>query len=186
MTEAEILEGCRRGDQHARHELYMQTSARIHRVLLRITRDHEAALDLAQSAYLKAFARINQFNGRAAVATWLHRIAVTEALQYLRKRNRDTGAPFTRSEAIATTPDHQAADVRMDIEDALALLDPLDRTMLLLRYDVGQDYRAIAEILDCAEGTVSSRLNRARGRLRGVLKNSYSLEEDAPSTHQNK
>ncbi|GJM25873.1 MAG: RNA polymerase sigma factor [Phycisphaerae bacterium] len=184
MTEAEILEGCRRGDQQARHELYMQTSARIHRVLVRITRDQETARDLAQSTYLKAFARISQFDGRAAVATWLHRIAVTEALQYLRKRGRDAGVPCTTSEAIASIPDNQAADVRMDIEDALALLDPLDRTMLLLRYDVGHDYRAIAETLDCAEGTVSSRLNRARGRLRTVLKNSYSSEEDAPSTHQ--
>lgn len=184
MTQAEILEGCRRGDQQARHELYMQTSSRIHRVLVRITRDHETALDLVQSTYLKAFARFSQFDGRAAVATWLHRIAVTEALQYLRKRSRDAGVPITSIEVIDPISNNPAADVRMDIEEALAQLAPIDRTMLLLRYDVGQDYRTIAETLDCAEGTVSSRLNRARGRLRAVLKISYSSEEDAPSAHQ--
>lgn len=184
MTEAEILDGCRRGDRQARHELYVQTSTRVYRLLLRMTREHETALDLAQATYLKVFTRISQFDGRAAIATWIHRIAVTEALQYLRAQGRNAGMPGSAAESVDSISENQAADVRMDIEDALALLEPLDRTILLLRYDVGHDYRAIAETLDCAEGTVASRLNRARERLRFVLKNSYFPEEDAPSKHQ--
>ena len=184
MTEAEIRDGCRRGDRKAQRELYAQTSARIHRILLRITRDSEAALDLAQVTYLKAFSRIGQFDGRAALATWLHRIAVTEALQYLRSQGRNAVATATPTEAVDSARGNLAADVRMDVDDALALLDPVDRAMLLLHYDAGHDYRAMAEILDCAEGTVASRLHRARERLRLVLKNSYSLEEDASSAHQ--
>lgn len=185
MTEAEILDGCRRGDRQAQRELYVRTSARIHRLLLRMTRDSEVALDLAQATYLKAFTRIGQFDGRAALATWLHRIAVTEALQYFRRQGFDAGAPALSPEVVDTASGGaRVADIRMDIEDALALLDPVDRTMLLLHYDAGHDYRVMAEILDCAEGTVASRLHRARNRLRLVLKNSYFLEEDAPSAHQ--
>jgi RNA polymerase sigma-70 factor (ECF subfamily) len=183
MTEAEILDGCRRGDQQSRYELYVQTSTRVYRLLLRMTRNPETALDLAQATYLKVFTRINQFDGRAAVATWIHRIAVTEALQYFRRQGRDAGTPGAATEAVESVSDGEAADLRMDIEDALALLEPVDRAMLLLRYDVGHDYRTIAEVLDCAEGTVASRLHRARERLRLVLNNSYSPEEGTSSAH---
>ena len=184
MTEAEILEGCRRGDRQARHELYVQTSARIQRLLVRMTKNPEAALDLVQMTYLKAFTKIGQFDGRAAVVTWLHRIAVTEALQYLRRERRNPPIATQALEYPASESHAPAADARMDIDEALALLDPLDRTLLLLRYDAGHDYRSISRIVDCAEGTVASRLHRARERLRLALKNSYSSEDNGSPEHQ--
>ena len=61
----------------------------------------------------------------------------------------------------------------MDMEQALSELSADDRTVLLLRYQEGLDYREMAGILECAEGTVASRLNRARDRLRGILRKSY-------------
>lgn len=132
MTESEILDGCRRGDRQAQRELYLRTSNRIHRLLLRMIRDSEAALDLAQATYLKAFTRIGQFDGRSAVATWIYRIAVTEALQYFRRQGRDVDAADSL-DIVDPAPDSaRVADVRMDIEDALGMLDPVDRTILLL------------------------------------------------------
>jgi RNA polymerase sigma-70 factor (ECF subfamily) len=59
------------------------------------------------------------------------------------------------------------------MEEALAELPSDDRALLLLRYQEELDYRDIAEVLECAEGTVASRLNRARERLRGILRRSY-------------
>ncbi|NOX58249.1 MAG: sigma-70 family RNA polymerase sigma factor [Planctomycetes bacterium] len=184
MTEAEILEGCRRGDDRARHALYLQTSERIHRLLLRMVRDPEHALDLVQDTFIKAFTRIDQFDGRSAIATWLHRVAVTEALQHLRRQRRSINPDALWPESTDASDPAQGADVRIDIEDALAKLDPDDRAVLLLRYDGGHDYRAIATILDCAEGTVASRLHRARERLRLVLANSYCPEEDVSTERQ--
>lgn len=168
-TESEILEGCRRGDRDAQRALYDRTADRVHRLMLRMTRNADDAADLTQQTYLRAFSCIAQFDGRAALATWLYRIAVTEALQHLRRQRRPA-TPRTRAELEPATPSALTAlEVRLDVEEALHRLDPVDRTMLLLRYDAGEDYRAIAAIVNCAEGTVASRLHRARQRLRALL-----------------
>jgi len=184
LTESELVTGCRSGDREAQHELYARTSQRIHRLLLRMTRDPEAAFDLAQDTYLRAFARIEQFDGRSSLATWLYRIAVTEALQFLRRDRRirsklREGLP----EGVAESAGDRVA-ARLDVNDALAAIDPTDRLMLLLRYQEGLDYRTIAEVTDCAPGTVASRLNRARQRLRSLLESGYaSGEEASPPEH---
>jgi RNA polymerase sigma-70 factor (ECF subfamily) len=188
MTEAEIHAGCRRGDRQAQQDLYTRTVQRIHRLLVRMTRNADDAAELTQQTYLRAFTRIDQFDGRSALATWLYRIAVTEGLQWLRRNRRDDAPVVTPlvEQAAAGDPAFQArlGDLKLDMNEALYRLDPIDRTMLLLRYDAGEDYRAIAQIVDCAEGTVASRLHRARERLRGLLEASYQPgEENATSVH---
>ncbi len=65
------------------------------------------------------------------------------------------------------------------LPDTLAPLPPPERTILALRYQEGLDYRAIAEALDCVEGTVASRLSRARDRLREILRESYGVREES-------
>lgn len=68
----------------------------------------------------------------------------------------------------------------------MAALDPVDRAVLLLRYQEGLDYRAIAEVTDVAMGTVASRLNRARERLRELLRDFAPYREQIdPDTHRN-
>ncbi len=67
--------------------------------------------------------------------------------------------------------------VRIDVKDALESLAATDRAMLLLRYQEGLDYRSMAEVLGCAEGTIASRLNRARQRLRDLLAGGYETRE---------
>ena len=64
-------------------------------------------------------------------------------------------------------------DLRLDLEGALAELGDDDRALLFLRHQEELDYRGIAEVLECSEGTVASRLSRARERLREILRKSY-------------
>ncbi len=178
VTEQELLERCREGDREARRELYDRTSERIYRLLLRMTANPDDAFDLAQETYLKAFARIGQFDGRSSIATWLYRVAVNEGLQFLRRRekprvNLQEAAIERRAES-----DIERHTVRLDVNDALAAIAPTDRAMLLLRYQEGLDYRTIAEVVGCAEGTVASRLNRARQRVRDILQESYAQREE--------
>lgn len=185
MTEPELIAGCKRGDRMAQHALYERTSERVFRLLVRMTHSKEHAEDLAQETYLKAFAAIATFDERAALNTWLYRIAVNEALQWLRRKKPAQLDP----ELAAARPDprdngHSSA-MRLDIENAMAALEPLDRAMLLLRHQEGLDYRAIADVTNSAIGTVASRLSRARARLRGLLRDfAAPREEIRPQTHR--
>jgi len=152
-----------------------------------MTGSQDSAFDLAQDAYIRAFTRINQFDGRSAFGTWLYRIAVTEALQFLRREKRFRSSRQERASDAAVDSPLELETTRMDVNEALAALESGDRAILLLRYQEGQSYRAIAEMLDCEEGTVASRLNRARNRLKGILGKGYAQEEEGDAgEHQKK
>ncbi len=178
VTERDLVERCREGDREAQRELYDRTSGRIYGLLLRMTANPDDAFDLAQETYLKAFSRICQFDGRSSVATWLYRVAVNEALQFLRRAGQTREKLQEFAPEHGTEPDVEQSTIRLDVSDAIATLPPNDRAMLLLRYQDGLDYRAIAEVVGCAAGTVASRLNRARQGLREILRKSYAVREE--------
>ncbi len=176
--EQNLLERCKGDDHEAWRELYDLTVERVYRLLLRMTRSEHDAFDLAQETYIRAFSRIGQFDGRSSVSTWLYRIAVNEALQLLRreKRVRNHLQAFQAKQTTESLGDDPAT--KIDVNQALESLPPADRALLLLRYQEGLDYREMAEVLECAEGTIASRLNRARQRLRGLLAGSYDIREE--------
>ena len=174
MIDEALVDRCRRGDRTAQHEIYTRTAERVYRLLLRITRSPDDAHDLAQDAYVRAFTRISQFDGHSSFYTWLCRIAINEALQLLRRKD----LARAHRESVVPGSNHRDSssgiDARLDVEDALAELPPADRTILLLRYQEDMDYQTIAQVAECAPGTVGSRLNRARERLRGLLRTGYA------------
>lgn len=183
VTEAELIKRCGQGDRAARQELFVRTSDRVYRLLLRMTRNPDMAFDLTQDTYCRAFDRIGQFDGRSSVSTWLYRIAVNEALQFLRKKTPQAlHADKSSRRAMASG---ESTEAKHDVEDALAKLGPDDRVVLLLRYQEGLDYHQISEVMDCPPGTVASRLNRARHAIRGLLADGYDPgEETSSETHQ--
>lgn len=173
MEDRFLIERCLAGEREAQRQLFEQTSVRIYRLLLRMTGNPDDAADLTQETYFKGLQRLDQFDGRSAIASWFYRIAVNEALQFRRRQ----GVGTVKLQAVAPNQPTEAqrprTDLELDMESALAELAPDDRALLLLRYQEELDYRGIAEALDCAEGTVASRLNRARDKLRGILRKSY-------------
>lgn len=185
MTENDIISGCRQGERNAQKALYDLTVDRIYGLLFRITGNAEDASDLAQETYLRAFERISSFRGDSSVATWLYRIAVNEALQHRRRRQLEQSHLLAEADRKSSSEaTGQPASAQTDIQAALALLDESDRTILLLRYEHGLDYRDLAEVLDCAEGTIASRLNRARQKMHSLLADGYSPREEArPLSH---
>ena len=177
MDESKLVEGCRRGDREAQQELYVQTSPQVYSLILRMTGRREDAFDLTQETYIRAFAKISQFDGRSSLATWLYRIAVNEVRQFLRKAATER----TTIQALqdrAARPSPPPGDVGLDVDAALATLPPTDRMILILRYEHGRDYRTIAEACDITIGTVASRLNRARARVREWLESAYASDVD--------
>lgn len=175
--EQDLVERCQKGDREAWRELYERTIERIYRLLQRMAGNDHDAFDLAQETYVRAFARMGQFDGRSSVTTWLYRIAVNEALQFLRREKRTQKHLKALPERPLRECHGDPSMVKIDVKDALELLAATDRAMLLLRYQEGLDYRSMAEVLGCAEGTIASRLNRARQRLRDLLAGGYETRE---------
>lgn len=180
LTESQLADGCRTGDRDAQRELYVRTSERIYRLLLRMTHNSDDAFDLAQETYVRAFTRMDQFDGRSSVTTWLYRIAVNEGLQFMRRAG--TGRAILER-ITQWSPDHNGdgqSTESIDVGDALTAISDEERAILVLRYQEGLDYAAIAEITGCPAGTIASRLNRARQHVRDLLKDGYGGMEGSP------
>jgi len=173
VNKKDLIDRCRAGEREAQRELFERTSTRIYRLLLRMTGDPDDAADLTQETYVKGLQCLDQFDGRSEIGTWFYRIAINQGLQFGRRKTTST---IKMEELAATRPTEvrgPRTDVRLDVQRAMAELASEDRAILLLRYQEELDYRGIAEVLECTEGTVASRLNRARERLRGILRRSY-------------
>lgn len=169
MPDEELIRRCREKDRHAQHALYDRHAPRLHRLALRMMGNPQDADDVIQDTFVQAFLHINRFRGGSSVATWLHRITVNEVLQRLRRQRRSE-EKLHALPARSDVPDPaDRTDLRLDLDAALARLDPNERALLLLRGQQGLSYAEIADVLSLAPGTVASRLNRARARLRQHL-----------------
>lgn len=169
MTESQLIQRCSHGDRDAQRELYTQTCDRIYRLLLKMTHNPEDASDLTQATYIRVLQNIHQFDGTSRVATWIYRIAVNEALQFLRGEKRRGLRELDRGRGTIAASETTASDARLDVAEALAQLPADERALLVLRYFEGLSYAEMAEILGKPSGTIGSELNRTRQKLRDVL-----------------
>lgn len=156
------------GDRRALRKIYEATSDRVYRLMVRIVGVQDAD-DLTQQVYVRAFSKLRQFSGDSKFETWLYRLATNEALQQLRREKlRRTSElmvePMTRQNDFI----EQDERARL-VHQALAALDPELRAIFTLKEENGLSYQEIATTLDIPEGTVGSRLNRARRELRKLL-----------------
>ena len=175
----------RDGHPEAFTELVRRYQDRIFNTMYRLLGDYEEAKDLAQQTFLKAYMSLDRFRGHSSFYTWLYRIGVNAALDERKKRAR---GPHLVSDtfALAAHEDHRDMHVSSvggdpaervltrereeAVTRAIAALDELHRSVLVLRDIEGMDYDEIAEVLSCPRGTVKSRLHRARLVLREKLK----------------
>ncbi|MBN1343020.1 MAG: sigma-70 family RNA polymerase sigma factor [Phycisphaerae bacterium] len=170
-TEKELVEACRRGYRQAQSQLYETYHQRIVSLMMRMTGgDRDESFDLCQQAFIRVLDRIGDFRGESALGTWIHRVAVNEALQHMRRKKRYQRITETiaedprRSDSVTEDPSRS-----MDVRDALSQLPDRMRKMVRLRYEKGLDYAEIADVLGVKQGTVASGLNRARRQLRHLL-----------------
>ncbi len=167
--DAAVIARCQRGDRDAQRELYESCHQRVHRLMVRMVGIDEAA-DLTQCVFLQVFRTIGQFAGHAKLETWVYRVAANEALQHLR-RSRQRTVGRLDWEPVDSTPDRrQTLEQRELLDRSLQRLEPELRCIFLLREVDQLSYREIAQTLGVAEGTVGSRLNRARSDLRRHLR----------------
>ena len=161
----------RAGDAEAFAALIERNDRSLRALAFRLLGDRDRMDDVLQDAYVKAYRALPGFGGRASVGTWLYRIAYNTCLDELRRSARLVDLPLGE---LGERRDHRpgVADTvahRRDLASALAALSPEDRAAVLLVDGRGFDYGEAGEVLGIPQGTVASRLNRARAQLRRAL-----------------
>ena len=155
--------------------VHMEDEAR--HVAFGVLRDRGLAEDVVQETMIKAWRSMDRFRGDSSVRTWVLRIAHNTAVDALRRRRERAVAPEDlRRDGEATTMDDPARRYagREDVgvlRDALAAMDELSRTIVVLREIEGLSYQEIAGTLEVPVATVKTRLLRARRALSAALKN---------------
>ncbi|MEY2973899.1 MAG: hypothetical protein RIR49_319 [Actinomycetota bacterium] len=183
LTDTDLVTAAQGGDRDALEEVLRTNHDRMFMVCLRMLHDRSAAEDCTQEAMLRVVRGLPGFDRRAAVSTWCHRIAVTTALDELRRRRRrpaasaDTDGSITDRIADPTAEDSvtapvEWAEVRDEVGAALASIPAEFARAVVLRDVADLDYAEIAEELGVAVGTVKSRISRGRTLLHAALSGS--------------
>ena len=191
MDEKHILARARRGDLAAFEELVRRTEKRVYAVALRSSGSPEDAADITQEVFLRAWRSIEDFRGDSGFSTWLFRITANLCVDFARHRQAqpqtqplvgedDAERPIPDT---APTPEEHLENSELGRELAAALdeISEEHRRIVLLRDVSGLSYTEIAEVLEISEGTVKSRLSRARIALRTILQKRGNLLPSASS-----
>ena len=162
---------CREGDRHAFERLVIRYQKPVFNVALRMLRNRQDALDVAQTTFLKAFEHLADYDPAVRFYSWLYRIAINESLPALALR-KPRGELDANAADERPGPDRDAEgdQALQAIEDALMRISPELRTVAVMRHIAQLSYEDIAEALGLPEKTVKSRLHSARERLRDDLR----------------
>src|SRR5450631_3325001 len=174
-VDQQLVERAQRGDKRAFELLVLKYQRKLGRLLSRLVRDPAEVEDVTQEAFIKAYRALPKFRGDSAFFTWLYRIAINTAKNYvvaLQRRpveyNFDPQAP-EQQELNARLRDEESPEgialrdeLQETVERAMASLPEELRTAIMLRELDGLSYGQIAQAMDCPVGTVRSRIFRAR------------------------
>jgi RNA polymerase sigma-70 factor (ECF subfamily) len=193
--EQELVSRAGQGDQEAFAALVQANQNRIYSLALRMTGSPEDGADLAQEAFLRAWRSLPSFQGESSFSTWLYRLATNLCIDFLRREKRrsavaaavsldDSGdAAPTQVSDPRFTPEGELErrELRAAVDRGLARLSDDHRQVLVLRELEGLSYAEIAQALGVEEGTVKSRLARARLALRNTLLSDGNFSPPASS-----
>jgi RNA polymerase sigma-70 factor (ECF subfamily) len=193
--ERKLVRALRRRDEEAFSELVRVYQHKVFNVVYRIVGDRQEAEDVAQEVFVAVFKYIDSFRGESKFSTWLYRIAANRAknrIKFLARRsqNKHQDIDDTPESKINANPfggqvfrpDEKALgnELHEILKDGLGSLSEEHRAVIVLRDVEGMTYQEISEVLEIAEGTVKSRLYRARVTLKDYVESRY----DAPVTSE--
>ncbi|MCI0533722.1 MAG: sigma-70 family RNA polymerase sigma factor [Verrucomicrobiales bacterium] len=184
-----LVRAGQKGDMAAFEELVARHRDKVYARAFSMMRNEDAAIDLSQEAWVKAWQRLHQFQGEASFLTWMTRIVINLCLDQLRKQKRlraesiekldeDLGGVERQMPIITPNPTErlERAELRQRIDRALSQLSYEHRTVLVLHEFQELEYKEIAKRMECSIGTVMSRLFYARRKM-AVLLASLKREE---------
>ena len=168
----ELIARCKAGDQEAHYSLYKLYSKAMYNVGYRITRSEEEAEDVLQEAFINAFRNLDSYRGDATFGAWLKRIVVNKAINALNKKKHEAIPDDDRWDVAEEEPPVEYGD-ELTVERVKRCIEQLPdgyRSVLSLYLLEGYDHQEIAEIMGITESTSKSQLNRAKSKLRELLK----------------
>ena len=184
--DALLVERSLAGDDRAFRQLVETYQRKVYTIAYGVLRNQDAAMDVAQDAFVKVHRYLPKFEGKSSFYTWLYRIVVNLCID--RKRRAARAAEVDYDDAIAHHERPQASgptlasvtiqgpgreferkELREKMQQALEKLSPDHREILVLREVEGLSYEEIADILEVAKGTVMSRLFHARKNFKSTL-----------------
>jgi RNA polymerase sigma factor RpoE len=181
--ERALVQRAQAGDTSAYDELVRKHQERIYATLYHMTANHEDANDLAQEAFIKAYAALKSFKGDSSFFTWVYRIAVNRTINFLKQRKHRAAMSLNDLDFNAEnhpdlvalvsdrTPRREAglSELQEKLNEALQTLSEPHRLVVTLHDIQGLPHDEIAKIMDCNVGTVRSRLFYARQQLQAQL-----------------
>jgi RNA polymerase sigma-70 factor (ECF subfamily) len=187
QVDQQLVERVQRGDKKAFDALVLKYQQKVANLISRYVRDPSEVLDVTQEAFIKAYRALPNFRGESAFYTWLYRIAINTAKNYLAAQGRRPPTDDVEAETAEqmdagtrlkeyATPEHLLlqSEIAHTIKAAVDDLPEDLRTAITLRELEGLSYDEIAKAMNCPIGTVRSRIFRAReaidARLRPLLK----------------
>ncbi|HXF44831.1 MAG TPA: RNA polymerase sigma factor RpoE [Burkholderiaceae bacterium] len=187
-----LVERIQRGDKRAFELLVAKYQRKIFRLLSRLIRDPAEIEDVAQEAFIKAYRALPSFRGESAFYTWLYRIAINTAKNYLVAQGRraptttetefDEAESFEEGEQLRDVATPEAVllskQVAAAVNRAIEKLPEDLRTAIVLRELEGLSYEEIAESMNCPIGTVRSRIFRAREAIANELRPLLETSKD--------
>ncbi len=174
--DSELLEAAVRGDEHSAARLYHRYANLVYRICYRVLPDEGQAKDCAQEAWLKVFKNHKNFRADSSFKAWITTIAVNCSIDWIRKNSRMV--PVSNHELIPEFFFGQSETAREELEEEkihLLIRQVLDqmsvpqRVAFVLRHYESESISAIANVLQCSEGTVKTHIHRAVTALRKVL-----------------
>ena len=192
--EMQIIAQVLDGDTNAFEALVNDQKKIVYNLALRMVGNEEDAYDLSQDAFLKAFTGLSSFRGDCKFSSWLYKLTTNLCLDFIRKRNRHKVIPLTfededgeseyleiPDETYAPEPRTEQKQLRESVREGLNKLPPQQREILVLREIGGLRYDEISRQLNIEEGTVKSRIFRARKKLCEILSKDGNISAELPS-----
>ena len=174
IDELRLIAQCALGDsRQAFGQLVEAYQSQLRRFLMNLTGGDEMLTDdLAQETFLKAYVNVRNFKGLSSFATWLYRIAYNVFYDYT--RSHKITEEIDQAVALRQANSGDTA-LQLDLQQALSILSPAERSCITLQLMEGQPIDKISEITEMAEGTMKSHLSRGKQKLAMFLrKNGYS------------
>jgi RNA polymerase sigma-70 factor (ECF subfamily) len=166
------------GDSKAFEKLVEKYKKRVYYLAYRMTRDHDSADELAQESFVKAYQALGNFKPGYNFYTWIYRICVNLAINFLKREKHTVSAELLKE--IDLLPESVTAIDQLErmiaseqaglVRKALNSLPPEQKLAFILKTNENMSYEEMAAVMDCSIGTVMSRLFRARQKLRNVLR----------------
>jgi len=171
LIDRQLVTRCLAGEAAAERALYDAHVDRIYRLMYRMAGDGDMAQDFTQETFIRAFERLEQYRGDSSLATWLHTIAVSVALNGMRKVKRIRGRTedIENVPEIAVTPKGFTVDLKLRLHAAVDALSEKLRPVFVMHDVEGYTHEEIAGTLGIPVGTSKARLFDARAKLRLAL-----------------